>query len=136
MNASNDEQGARIVGGPGDSPGPGPELMAADTLEGNDVVNLEGDKLGSIQNIMLDIPKGKIAYAVLSRGGILGMGDKLFAIPWSALTLDTERKCFVLNCDSRRLDEAEGFDKDRWPKMADFTWASQLHEHYGQPTYW
>lgn len=136
MNASNDEQGARIVGGPGDSPGPGPELMAADTLEGNDVVNLEGDKLGSIQNIMLDVPKGKIAYAVLSRGGILGMGDKLFAIPWSALTLDTDRKCFVLEVSSERLKQDKGFDKDDWPSMADEAWARQTYAYYEQPPYW
>src|SRR5690625_3999254 len=136
MEPTESTQGARIVGKGDDSPGPGPELMAAGTLEGDDVVNLEGEKLGTIQDIMLDVPKGKIAYAVLSRGGVLGMGDKLFAIPWSALTLDTGRKCFILNVDSQRLEDAEGFDKDKWPKMADFTWASQIHEHYGQPTYW
>lgn len=116
--------------------GPGPELMAASTLEGNDVLNLEGEKLGDIQSIMLDVPKGKIAYAVLSRGGVLGMGDKLFAIPWGALTLDTARKCFILNVDSQRLKDAEGFDKDKWPTMADFTWASEIHDYYDQPTYW
>lgn len=131
---SNDD--VKITGDTGNSPGPGPELMAAGTLEGNDVVNLEGEKLGTIQDIMLDVPKGKIAYAVLSRGGILGVGDKLFAIPWGALTLDTRRKCFMLNVDSRRLEEAEGFDKDKWPSMADFTWASKIHDYYDQPTYW
>ena len=131
-----ESQGARIVGKIDDSSGPGPELMAAGTLEGDDVVNLEGEKLGTIQDIMLDVPKGKIAYAVLSRGGVLGMGDKLFAIPWSALTLDTNRKCFILNVDSERFRDAEGFDKDNWPKMADLTWASEIHAHYRQPTYW
>lgn len=136
MQPSESNEGARILGDTGDSPGPGPELMAAATLEGNDVLNLEGEKLGTIQDIMLDVPKGKIAYAVLSRGGILGMGDTLFAIPWSALTLDTSRKCFILNVDSQRLKDAEGFDKDKWPKMADFTWASEIHDYYGQPTYW
>lgn len=136
MEPTHSNEGARITGGTGDSQGPGPELMAAATLEGNDVLNLEGEKLGTIQDIMLDVPKGKVAYAVLSRGGILGVGDKLFAIPWSALTLDTKRKCFVLNVDSQRLKDAEGFDKDKWPKMADFTWASKIHDHYQQPTYW
>lgn len=137
MERSNTNEGARVTGGDtGNSLGPGPELMAASTLEGNDVLNLEGEKLGSIQDIMLDVPKGKIAYAVLSRGGVLGMGDKLFAIPWSALTLDTARKCFTLNVDSQRLKDAEGFDKDKWPTMADFTWASEIHDYYDQPTYW
>ena len=136
MEPTNTNEGARITGGAGDSMGPGPELMAASTLEVNDVLNLEGEKLGDIQSIMLDVPKGKIAYAVLSRGGVLGMGDKLFAIPWGALTLDTARKCFVLNVDSQRLKDAEGFDKDKWPTMADFTWASEIHDYYDQPTYW
>lgn len=136
MQSNTGQDGVRITGDTGNSPGPGPELMAAGTLEGNDVLNLEGEKLGTIQDIMLDVPKGKIAYAVLSRGGILGLGDKLFAIPWSALTLDTTRKVFVLNVDAQRLKDAEGFDKDKWPSMADFTWASELHDHYGQPTYW
>lgn len=136
MEPTNTTENMRITGDTGRSPGPGPELMAANTLEGNDVLNLEGEKLGSVHAIMLDLPKGKIAYAVLSRGGILGVGDKLFAIPWGALTLDTERKCFLLNVDTKRLEDAEGFDKDKWPSMADFTWASNLHDHYDQPTYW
>lgn len=123
-------------GDTGTSTGPGPELMTAATLTGNDVLNLEGDKLGNVHDIMLDVPKGRVAYVVLSRGGVLGMGDKLFAIPWGALTLDTTRKCFILNVDAHRLEESDGFDKEKWPSMADFTWASQIHEHYGQPTYW
>jgi sporulation protein YlmC with PRC-barrel domain len=116
--------------------GPGPEVMASGTLEGNDVVNPGGDKLGDIKEIMLDVPHGRIAYAVLSRGGVLGMGDKLFAIPWSALTLDTDRKCFVLDISEESLKNAEGFDKDNWPRMADETWARGIYQYYNQPPYW
>ena len=65
--------------------GPGPRLMTSSTLEGDEVVNLQGDKLGKIDEIMLDVPRGRIAYAVMSRGGFLGVGDRLFAVPWSAL---------------------------------------------------
>lgn len=126
-----------IVGGPkADPSGPGPQVMAASTLEGNDVYNPAGESLGSIQEIMLDVPHGRIAYAVLSRGGILGIGDKLYAIPWSALTLDTDRKCFVLNVDKEVLKNADGFDKDNWPSMADETWARGIHQYYNQPPYW
>lgn len=126
-----------IVGSPKSDPsGPGPQVMAAGTLEGNDVYNPAGESLGSIQDIMLDVPHGRIAYAVLSRGGILGIGDKLYAIPWSALTLDTDRKCFVLNVDKETLKNAEGFDKDDWPSMADETWARGIHQYYNQPPYW
>jgi hypothetical protein len=101
--------------------------MAADTLQGDSVVNPKGDKLGTIEDIMLDVPGGRIAYSVLSFGGIMGMGDKLFAIPWSALTLDADNKCFVLDISQDQLKNATGFDKDHWPAVADESWASQLH---------
>jgi sporulation protein YlmC with PRC-barrel domain len=131
-----EERGARIVGGAESSSGPGPTIMAASTLEGDAVVNAEGDDLGNIEEIMLDVPRGRVAYAVLSFGGFLGLGDKLFAIPWNALTLDTERKCFVLDVDKDRLKKAPGFDKDRWPSMADPRWASDIHTYYGSRPYW
>ncbi|HYG31471.1 MAG TPA: PRC-barrel domain-containing protein, partial [Methylophilaceae bacterium] len=72
-----------------DDSGPGPRLMGADTLIGNDVANHKDEDLGDIKEIMLDVPNGRIAYAVLSFGGFLGMGNKLFAVPWEALKLDT-----------------------------------------------
>ena len=71
------------------SRGPGPRLMGADTLIGNDVYNTRDEDLGDIKEIMLDTQSGRVAYAVLSYGGFLGMGEKLFAVPWSALRLDT-----------------------------------------------
>ena len=127
--------GASIVGsGTGD--GPGPEVMSASTLDGDKVVNAVGEDLGKIEDIMLDVGSGRIAYAVLSFGGFLGMGDKLFAVPWSALTLDTDDKCFVLDVPKERLEKAPGFDKDHWPSMADRTWASEVHAYYEVSPYW
>ncbi len=111
--------------------GPGPELMGADTLNGNDVYNPEGEDLGDIKEIMLDMRTGKVSYAVLSFGGFLGMGDKLFAVPWSALILDTVNKRFTLNVAKDRLESAPGFDQDKWPNMADATWAEGIHAYYG-----
>lgn len=124
------------VAGGASGDGPGPQVMAADTLTGDDVVNAAGDNLGQVESIMLDVPGGRIAYAVLSFGGFLGMGDKLFAIPWNALKLDTENHCFVLNIDKEQLRNAPGFDKDHWPSMADQQWASQIHSYYGSRPYW
>ena len=132
-------QGATVVGGGrpyADNPGPGPYVMAADTLEGNKVVNADGDNLGDIEHIMVDVPSGRIAYAVLSFGGFLGMGDKLFAIPWHALILDADNKCFVLDIPKERLEKAPGFNKDRWPSMADQKWASDVHKYYQVEPYW
>jgi sporulation protein YlmC with PRC-barrel domain len=129
-------EGARIVGGEGDTSGPGPEVMAADTLEGDKVLNRRGEDLGTIEDIMIDVQRGRVAYAVMSCGGFLGMGDKLFAIPWNALTLDANRHCFVLDADKERFEKAPGFDKDHWPSMADNSWASQVHDFYGVRPYW
>jgi sporulation protein YlmC with PRC-barrel domain len=115
----------------GDGDGPGPRLMGAETLLGNDVYNKQDEDLGDIKEIMLDVPNGKISYAVLSYGGVLGFGEKLFAVPWDALKLDTVNKRFVLDIDKERLAEAPGFDKDDWPDMADQTWQGQVHSYYG-----
>lgn len=110
--------------------GPGPHLMGADTLVGNDVYNLEDEDIGDIKEIMLDMSSGKVCYAVLSFGSFLGMGEKLFAVPWSALTLDTEHKRFVLDVKKDRLKDAPGFDKETWPNMADQSWADDIHHYY------
>jgi hypothetical protein len=112
-------------------PGPGPALMGADTLIGDGVVNGNDDDLGDIKEIMLDMQTGQVAYAVLAFGGFLGMGEKLFAVPWQALHLDTVNHRFVLDVEKERLKHAPGFDKDAWPDMADVQWASQIHSFYG-----
>jgi sporulation protein YlmC with PRC-barrel domain len=116
--------------------GPGPQVMAADTLQGDSVRNDAGEELGEITDIMIDVPTGRVAYAVMSVGGVLGIGDKLFAIPWSALRLDTENKCFRMNVAKERFDEAPGFDKDHWPTMADQRWAEEVHTYYNARPYW
>ena len=118
-----------------DESGPGPELMGAGTLIGNDVCNPKYEPLGTIKEIMLDMRSGRIAYAVLSFGGFLGMGEKLFAMPWSALGLDTKNKRFVLDVEKERLENAPGFDADDWPDMADAAWEKSIHDYYGVKHY-
>jgi hypothetical protein len=85
---------------------------------------------------MIDVPTGKVAYAVLSFGGVLGVGEKLFAVPWHALTLNTAEKCFLLNASKEHLKQAPGFDKNHWPSMADERWAREVHSYYGAEPYW
>lgn len=114
----------------------GPAMMSTSTLSGDDVVNKNGDDLGDIKDIMLDMRSGRVAYAVLSFGGFLGMGEKLFAVPWSALKLDAANKRFVLDVEKDRLESAPGFDKDHWPDMADQKWATEIHTYYGSAPYW
>jgi sporulation protein YlmC with PRC-barrel domain len=115
--------------------GPGPHLMGADTLVGIDVYNRDAQDLGDIKEIMLDMRSGRVSYAVLSLGGFMGMGKKLFAVPWEALKLDTENKRFVLDVGKDQLVNAPGFDKDHWPDMADPVWEESIHAHYGTRPY-
>jgi len=109
----------------------GSRLLGASTLSSDDVVNTKGEKLGSIKEFMLNIESGKICYAVLSFGGFLSLGEKLFAVPWSALKVDTTNKRIVMDTDEERLKNAPGFDTDHWPNMADATWEKSVHAYYG-----
>jgi sporulation protein YlmC with PRC-barrel domain len=131
-------EGARIAGAAGyeNRSGPGPEIMAASSFEGETVVNNLGETVGEIEEIMLDVRSGRIAYAVMSVGGFLGIGEKYFAIPWRAFTMDTDNHRFLLDVDKDRLNNAPGFDKDHWPSMADQSWAMQVHSYYSTRPYW
>jgi sporulation protein YlmC with PRC-barrel domain len=111
-------------------------VLASSTLAGDSVRNAAGEDLGTIDEIMIDIPSGRVAYAVLSFGGFLGMGDKLFAVPWSALKVDEDEKCFILNVDKRTIEQAPGFDKDNWPDMSDTTFGNELSTYYKVSPYW
>ena len=98
---------------------------------GDDVRNLQGEDIGHIKELMIDLRSGRIAYAVLSFGGILGLGDRLFAVPWSALRFNQEEKVFLLDAIKERLEKAPGFDKDHWPNMTDATWSDAVDRYYG-----
>lgn len=110
--------------------GNGALLLSASTLTGDEVCNQYGEKLGHIKDFVLDMDNGRIRYAVMSSGGFLGLGDRLFAIPWDAFDLDTDRKCFMLDVGIDRLKVAPGFDKDNWPDMADEQWAGKVRHHF------
>jgi sporulation protein YlmC with PRC-barrel domain len=128
--------GGAEIAGSGIGEGPGPDVMAAATLDGNKVISSDGEHVGKISDIMLDVQSGRIAYAVLAEGGFLGMGATLHAIPWNALTLDTDEKCFRVDITAQQIKEEPGFDKDHWPSMADITWGSELHRYYNRDPYW
>lgn len=121
--------------GPDAKKGPGPELMGANTLVGNEVYNLQGQNIGDIKEIMLDMRSGRVSYAVLTFEAFFSMGEKLFAVPWNALTLDTKNKRFTLNVEKDRLKQAPGFDKSHWPNMADQIWQKEIRTYYGSPEY-
>lgn len=105
-------------------------LLSASSLEDETVKNRQGEDLGHIKEIMIDTENNSVAYYVLSFGGVLGMGEDLYAIPPEAMRVDTDNKCFILNIDKEKLKQAEGFDKDHWPDMADPQFRSNLYSQY------
>ena len=113
-----------------------PSVLSASTLKGDAVKNSAGEDLGKIEELMIDLETGRVGYCVLSFGGFLGMGTKLFAVPYSALKVDTNEKCFILNVPKDRLKEAPGFDKDNWPDMTDRTWGMGIFGYYNVTPYW
>ncbi|MEN6465494.1 MAG: PRC-barrel domain-containing protein [Syntrophaceae bacterium] len=108
-----------------------PEVLSATSIIGDTIRNHQGEDLGDIEELMINLRDGCIAYAVLSFGGIAGLGDKLFAIPWKALQLRPEEHAFVLDIRKEKLETAPGFDKDNWPNMADIDWADRVNSFYG-----
>lgn len=104
----------------------------ASRIIGTDVQSPTGERLGEIRDIVIDPRSGAVSYAVVAFGGFLGVGDKLFAVPWKAIGMNTAGDHFVIAADKTRLRDAPGFDKDRWPDMADPGWNEDVHRYYGQ----
>lgn len=113
-----------------------PTALSATTITGDKVRNHEGEKLGHLEEIVLDLTSGRVAYAVLASGGFLGLGDKFFAVPWDLLTIDTENREVVVDVSKESLENAPGFDKDNWPDPSDRSWVIDVYEYYGRDPYW
>lgn len=106
-------------------------VLSASTLVGDKVKNPKGEDLGKIEELMIDLQSGRVAYAVISFGAGFMHGGKLFAIPWASLAVDQTEKQFILNVTREMLETAEGFDKDNWPDMADPAFLTRTYTHYG-----
>jgi len=106
------------------------KLLSATSINKDNVVNASGENLGEIKDLMVDPEDGRVVYAVLSFGGILGLGDKYFAVPFERLATDRENKRMVLNVDKKRLESAPGFAKDNWPDFADPTIRQTVNDYY------
>lgn len=106
------------------------KLLAAGTLIGDEVINAQNEHIGKIEELMVSVDSGKVGYVVMSFGGVLGFGNKFFAIPWALLRVDQQKKCFVTNLDKELLKKAPGFDKDHWPDAADPYWEKMITDYY------
>lgn len=112
------------------------KVSRADKVIGTTVKNPQGETLGEIDNLMIDLEGGRVAFAVLSSGGVLGLGGKLVAVPWHALTLKPGERTFILNMDKEKLQNAPGFEKNSWPELTDRQWLSEVYTYYGNQPYW
>ena len=102
---------------------------------GSKVINVKGETLGKIEDLVVDIDTGKIVYAVLDSGGFLDIGDKLVPIPWSSLAALPSEGIFFLNQSKEQMKEAPAFDKNNLPNMADMNWGAGIFKHYAAPGY-
>jgi len=112
------------------------DIVKAEEVIGVDVQNAKGEDLGTINTLVLDKRAGFVRYVVLSFGGFLGMGDKLFALPWEILSYNEARDCFVLDIPQEKLKNAPGFNKNQWPNMSDRKWGESIFNYYGSRPYW
>ena len=103
-----------------------PKVLTASILKGDKVTNTKGEDLGTVEEIMLDLEHGRVAYVVLSFGRVNWMpNDKLFAVPWEALSISLHDKKFILNVSKETLKSAPGFNRNKWPEVADFSWLAK-----------
>ena len=111
-------------------------LISADKVEGTAVYNREGEKLGSIHTVMIDKVSGKVAYAVMSFGGFLGIGDRYHPLPWDVLTYDTSQGGYVVDRDRSMLEGAPTYGTSETPNWGDPGWNQQVHDYYGARRWW
>jgi sporulation protein YlmC with PRC-barrel domain len=105
-------------------------LVRTENIIGIDVINNDKENLGKIEEIVLDKKSGQVMYVVLSFGGILGLGNKLFAMPWSILHYSTTEDKFIIDYPKELLKKAPGFDKDKWPSFEAAYWRNEVLAHY------
>lgn len=113
-------------------------IVSTKEVIGVSVKNNKKDDLGKIEEIVLDKNAGEVRYLVLSFGGFLGVGDKLFAIPWDAVHYDDNQDAFILrvNIDKEKLKQAPGFEKNNPPNYADQKWGKSIFHYYETRPYW
>jgi len=87
-------------------------LIAAEKVEGTSVYNLQGEKLGTVDDIMIDKVSGKAIYALMSFGGFLGMGEKYHPLPWSTLKYDERKGGYIVNLAAEREHQFEVMDRE------------------------
>ena len=111
-------------------------LISSEKVAGSKVENTKGDNLGHIAEIMIDKISGRVGYAVLNYGSFLGMGGRLFALPWELLKYDTQRDAYIVGVPVERLKNAPSFDANAWPDMDERDFGKSIRDYYGTGADW
>ncbi len=106
-------------------------FVGAKSLMSDKVFDMAGENVGRVEEFMVDVADGCVKYVVLSSGGFMGMRDRLFAVPWHAISVDTCDKRLVVNVSKEKLDKAPGFEKDFWPDMGKEDFHAEMLGYYG-----
>ena len=106
-------------------------LIASDKVEGTEVFNRDGEKLGTIKNFMVGKRNGRVEYAVLSFGGLFGMGERFHPLPWNALDYDTDKGGFVVDIDKEKLESGPSFERGQEPQF-NREFGEKVYGHYGR----
>jgi hypothetical protein len=105
-------------------------LIASDKVEGTPVFNAHGERLGSIQSLMVNKRSGHVEYAVLTFGGVLGMGQDHYPLPWESLIYDTSLEGYLVNIDRETIRAAPHYEPAREPDFNE-AYGEALYGHYG-----
>jgi len=113
-----------------------PKVLSASELCHDPVTNDRGEKLGNMEEIMIDLEHGRVAYCVISFGSKTMGKNKFFAVPWEALQISFHDRKIIFNVSEQTLKEAPGFDKRDWPQELDMTWLAEVYKCYDCVPYW
>jgi sporulation protein YlmC with PRC-barrel domain len=112
---------------------PNHQLISSEDVEGTNVYDMKGTKIGEVDHLMIDKVSGRVGYAVMSFGGFMGLGHSHYPVPWGALKYDTSLGGFRTSISEKQLKDAPEFSDDSW---GDRDWEARTHKHYAAPTYW
>ena len=111
-------------------------LLRSKTLFEYRVKSPQGEDLGKIEEVMIDMELGRVAYAVLSFGGLWGLGSKWVPVPWDAVALLPAEKVLLLKIEKEKIEKAPNFEAATLPELANRQWGAVIHTYYGYPPYW
>ncbi len=112
---------------------PNHNLISSEDVENTAVYGPNGDKIGSIDHLMIEKTTGRVTYAVMSFGGFLGLGHSHYPVPWAVLGYDTQLGGYRTNITEAQLRDSPQFSDDDWGNR---DWENRVHQHYKVPPYW